>query len=105
MQNNASSGLSKDMEENAYFHEKNPNFFLLPHYFTLQQSNVNFKQQFKDEASLHAIYLNESCLNIFSMFSRIAVFSFKESGNLKVPVTHKAITWHEELLAHALWQC
>lgn len=51
----------------------------------MQQSNVNFKQQFKDETSWHESYLNESCLNIFSVFSKTAVFSFKESGSPKAP--------------------
>lgn len=59
MRNNGSSSLNKDVGEKAYLQKKGKHFFFLcSHYFTLQQGNVNFKQQFKDEASWHVIYLN-----------------------------------------------
>lgn len=52
--NNGNSSLNKDVGEKVFFQKKGMHFFFLrSHYFTLQQGDVNLKQQFKDEASWH----------------------------------------------------
>lgn len=58
IQGSGSSNLNKDLGEKTHFLSVSIFFSLCSYYFTLQQGNADFKQQFKDEMSWNAIYLN-----------------------------------------------